>query len=196
MGRPKQFDRDEALAAGIVVFWEQGFAATTTDDLARAMGIGRQSFYNAFGDKRRCYLECLRSYVGREVGGQVEAIRRSASPLQTLRDLLRAAAAGPTERRELGCMVVNAFAEFGTEDPEVAAALAPSAALLEQALTGLLREGKARGELDPALDEAQAVRALLCTRSGLMLSAKAGWPPESLRQVADFTVDRLAVATP
>ena len=75
MGRPKAFDPDEALQAGVELFWRQGYAATTTDDLARAMGIGRQSFYDTFGDKRRCYLEALRRYSHAEIGRQVAAMR-------------------------------------------------------------------------------------------------------------------------
>ena len=39
MARPKSFDRDDALQAGVEAFWRQGYAATTTDDLARATGV-------------------------------------------------------------------------------------------------------------------------------------------------------------
>jgi AcrR family transcriptional regulator len=191
MPRPKQFDRAEALRAGMHVFWRQGYAATTTDELARAMGIGRQSFYDTFGDKRGCYLEALRDYTRESVGGQVEAMRRGASPAATLRALLHAVAERPDDERRLGCMVVNALAEFGGADADVLATLGPGAVLIEEAVRQLVREGKARGEMSPSLDEGDAARALLCTRSGLMLHAKAGWSREALRRAADFTVDRL-----
>lgn len=59
MVRPREFDRGEALQRAMRVFWAKGFAATSTDDLVQAMGIGRQSLYNAFGDKKRLYLEAL-----------------------------------------------------------------------------------------------------------------------------------------
>jgi len=62
---------------------------------------------------------------------------------------------------------------------------------LEQAVAHLIREAKARGEIAPSLDEQQAVDALLCTRTGIMLGAKAGLSPERLREVADFTIERL-----
>jgi AcrR family transcriptional regulator len=191
MPRPKEFDRDQALGAAIRTFWRQGYAATTTDDLAKAMGIGRQSFYDTFGDKRRCYLEALRTYARDEVGTQLGVIRRAATPLETLRALLRVVAARPDEHRKLGCLAVNAVAEFGEADAEVAAALGPSGLLLEHTVTHLLREAKAQGEVAPSLDEAQAASALLCTRMGLMLSAKAGRSPEFLRRTADFAVDQL-----
>ena len=62
MVRPREFDRDAALDRAMQVFWAKGFAATSTEDLVAAMGIGRQSLYNAFGDKRRLYLESLEAY--------------------------------------------------------------------------------------------------------------------------------------
>lgn len=191
MPRPKSFDRAMALRAGMLVFWRQGFAATTTDDLARAMGIGRQSFYDTFGDKRRCYLEALRDYTREQVDGQVDAMRRSRSPVATLRALLHATAERPDDERTLGCMVVNALAEFGGADADVLATLGPGAVLIEEAVRQLVREGKATGEMRASLVEEAAARAILCVRSGLMLHAKAGWSRKALEQAADSTIDGL-----
>jgi TetR/AcrR family transcriptional regulator, transcriptional repressor for nem operon len=191
MARPKEFDRDNALGVGIKVFWRKGYAATTTGDLAKGMGIGRQSFYDTFGDKRRCYIEALRTYTRNEVRDQFAVIRGTASPLTALHYLLLAAADWPKERRSLGCMAVNALAEFGAADPEIAEVLVPSSLLLEQSVTQLLREAKAKREVNASLDVQRAASALLCTRMGIMLSAKAGQSPKTLRQIADFTVDQL-----
>jgi len=52
MARQREFERDTALNGAVHVFWAMGYAATSTDDLLQSMGIGRQSFYNAFGSKR------------------------------------------------------------------------------------------------------------------------------------------------
>lgn len=190
MARPKQFDRDEALRVGMRVFWQQGFAATTTDDLAKAMGIGRQSFYDTFGDKRRCYLEALRGYARDDVGAQIDVLRRAASPLQALRELM-STARWTEERRSMGCMAINCLAEFGASDAEIAATLAPTAFLIEQTIVQLLCEAKAKGEVAPSLDERRAAGAMICTRMGMMVGARAGQSLESLGAIADFTVDQL-----
>src|SRR6267154_2749166 len=49
-GRPRSFDSDVALGSAAELFWAKGFAQTSLDDLSAAMGMGRPSIYNAFGD--------------------------------------------------------------------------------------------------------------------------------------------------
>lgn len=41
------------------MFWRKGYEKTSLDDLIEAMGVGRQSLYNTFGDKRAIYLTAL-----------------------------------------------------------------------------------------------------------------------------------------
>ena len=59
MTRRKDFDPEKALRKAIRLFSQQGFAATSTDDLMRVMNIGRQSMYDTFGDKRNLFLKAL-----------------------------------------------------------------------------------------------------------------------------------------
>src|ERR1700688_3610788 len=59
MARPKEFDQERALHRAISIFSQKGFAATSTDDLMRAMDVGRQSMYDTFGDKRALCLKAL-----------------------------------------------------------------------------------------------------------------------------------------
>ena len=191
MARPRKFDRDLALRAGLDVFWRQGFAATTTDDLRIAMGIGRQSFYAAFSDKKRCYLEALRLYAGDEVSAYLVTLRGAGSPLEGLHALLAGPAKFTSGRRAAGCMALNAVTEFGAGDADVTAAIGPAALVLRQGILGLLRDARTQGEVPGTLDEEQATSAILCTRSGLLMGAKAGLPPVALRQVADFIVEQL-----
>ncbi len=62
IGRPRAFDKDQALAAAINVFWEKGFDGASMKDLTAAMGINSPSLYAAFGDKRQLYLDAIDRY--------------------------------------------------------------------------------------------------------------------------------------
>lgn len=62
LGRPRAFDRDAALQAAMVVFWRQGFLATSMNDLCAAMGIRSPSLYAAFSSKEALYAEAIDRY--------------------------------------------------------------------------------------------------------------------------------------
>jgi TetR/AcrR family transcriptional repressor of nem operon len=190
MARPKAFDRDAALLAAIEVFWAKGFAGASTDDLTAAMGIGRQSLYDTFGDKRRLYLEALARYNTDNVAGHVAALRSGASATDAIEALLLQFANEPEPRRVRGCMGINAICEFG-QDPDVSAARQPSGALLEGHLTRLLERGKADGDVAASVAPQSAARFIAATLAGMKVQAKAGAPAEVLREVAAFAVDSL-----
>jgi TetR/AcrR family transcriptional repressor of nem operon len=191
MARPKEFDRETALDAAIGVFWKQGFEATTTQDLTAAMGIGRQSLYDTFGDKRALYVEALGRYSAGSVDAAIALLDRPDSPLEGVAALLLATAALPEAERALGCMGINAVCEFGQSAPDVAAAGRVNGPRLAAALTRRLEEAKARGEIASGLDIRAATRFLQSTYNGLKVSAKGGAPAEYLRDVATFALNSL-----
>jgi hypothetical protein len=54
-----------------------------------------------------------------------------------------------------------------------------------------LREGQARGELDPEMDPEAAAGFVQMTMTGLQLAARGGADADALRSLAHFAVDRL-----
>ena len=88
MARPKEFDQEKALRKAIRLFSQQGFAATSTDDLMRAMDIGRQSMYDSFGDKRALFLKALELYVTESVHSISVELERPGSALAAVQNAL------------------------------------------------------------------------------------------------------------
>jgi AcrR family transcriptional regulator len=63
-GRPRAFDREEALRGAMMVFWEKGYEGASLEELQSAMGeLGPSSFYAAFGSKEQLFFEVLDLYV-------------------------------------------------------------------------------------------------------------------------------------
>lgn len=191
MVRPREFDRDTALEHAIQVFWTKGFAATSTEDLLQAMGIGRQSLYNAFGDKRRLYLEALAAYQRRATADHLRRLCGPVSPLKGIGDLLCGLVADDDRLRAMGCMGIGAIGEFGPSDPELAMLRAKVARLLGMRLLERIREGQKIGVLDPGMDPKSAVGLIQVTMAGIQLAARGGAGADELRKIARFAVNRL-----
>ena len=70
MGRKKNFSRESVLEKTMPLFWEQGFAATSLQDLELATGVNRSGLYGEFADKDALYVASLDFYLAkrREAG--------------------------------------------------------------------------------------------------------------------------------
>lgn len=113
-GRPRTFDEGLALAAALELFRRQGYEATSLDDLTRAMGIGRSSFYACFGSKRAVLLRALSAYSARALA-LLETLAGEPDPLPRLVGAIAAAGDGPH-----GCLMVNCISELAPHDEDVA----------------------------------------------------------------------------
>ena len=107
-GRPRQFDRDDALDAAMRLFWRQGYESTSLSQLKQAMGgLSAASFYGAFVSKENLYREALAHYLGTH--GQVVAplYDDAMPPRDALEQALRRSARLQTDAQlPKGCMLV------------------------------------------------------------------------------------------
>jgi len=191
MARPREFDRDTTLTAAVEVFWTKGFAAASTEDLVQAMGIGRQSFYNAFGDKRRLYLEALETYQRNATSCHIGRLTTQASPLAGLRDLLVGLVPDDDALRSRGCLGAGSIGEFGVTDPELTEMRARMIAGFRTKVVERLAEGQELGEIAPEIDIEQAASFIEITMTGFQLAARGGAGAQELHALAAFAVERL-----
>jgi AcrR family transcriptional regulator len=191
VARPKEFDRDKALSSALAVFRKNGFGATTTDDLRKAMGIGRQSFYDTFKGKKEIYLEALRKYSSDRILGFSENSRKSESPINALENILLSIGLESPKERALACLGIASICEFGNSDREVSSLNEASGVAMNLILEKLIREAKAKKQIRPSIDSKEAVRFLNTVLAGLRVSARAGTSPEMLKATAKFVIDGL-----
>jgi AcrR family transcriptional regulator len=62
-GRPISFDKDAALEAAMLLFWERGFEGASIADLTQAMGLNPSSIYAAFGGKHALFSLAVKRYM-------------------------------------------------------------------------------------------------------------------------------------
>lgn len=192
MARPKEFDRDAALAGALEVFWAKGYEGASTDDLLKGMKIGRQSMYDTFGDKQALFLESLRCYHKLDNKNFFDHLGDNPSPLRALHGFLAIFTRRSEGENARGCMGINATTAFGKTNPEVTALARNTATSVETMLGQLVAAAQETGELAPSLDSRQAASFLYATLQGLTVRAQAGASRDELASVADFTMKALA----
>ena len=184
MARPKEFDQERALRKAIRLFSQQGFAATSTDDLMRVMDVGRQSMYDTFGDKRALFLKALKIYVAESVHSIKVELERSGSALSSVQKALVTFA----ERKDLssaeGCMGLNAISEFGQRDADVTRITRSAARVQRQTLMRVLIRARKQRELSSDADLDSMADFFESTLAGIRMAAKAGKSRQALQKIA------------
>jgi len=193
MGRPKTFDEDTALAAAAQLFWSNGYDGTSMVQLEDGMGMGRQSIYNAFGDKRELFLKALERYV-QENGAQVESTLRAPGrgleAIQRHFEHLVAFGTGDGPRR--GCLVTNSILEIGEKDAAVADRCSVNQSEVQRAFEYALRGAVADGDLRESVDIEATARMLLAQAYGLSVLSKAGASRQELLESVRELLARIA----
>ena len=150
-GRPREFDREKALEDAMRAFWAEGYERTGLPELQAAMGIGRQSLYNAFGDKRALFLEALDHYGTTQFRWLHERLAAAGSGLGNVRAVLAAWIDAVTAPDFRGCLVCNSTVEFG-RDAEVTAITDRHNAAIEASFHAALTRALEAGELRAGTD--------------------------------------------
>ena len=192
MARPKEFDEDTALDAAAQLFWSQGFDGTSMSDLEQSMGMGRQSIYNAFGDKRALFLKALERYAAWNQERLAESLMQPDAGVQTIREYFEgvvefATAEGP--RR--GCLVANSILEIGGSDEGVARRCEASQGMVLRGFENALANAVRSGELAGSVDVAATARMLVSQVYGITVLSKAGMSRKELADSARELLTRL-----
>lgn len=98
------------------VFWQNGFEATSLEDLTGAMGISRSSFYGAFGDKQTLFLRAVEQYSKNGIRNLKEiAEATDGDAVEAMMEALSDPHGGSR-----GCLLVNCITELAPHDAKVA----------------------------------------------------------------------------
>ena len=158
-GRPRKFDRDDALAAAMVLFWKHGFEGTSLERLRETMGrLSSASFYAAFTSKEALYREVLARYLGTH-GRVLEALRdANLTPRERIEQALRRSVRMQTDASHpSGCMITLSATIGSAELDGLRVLTATERAANRDALGACVRAGIEIGELRPDADAAGLV---------------------------------------
>lgn len=153
-GRPREFDRAQALEKARDAFWSRGYEGTSMADLVSMLGLASARIYAAFGSKEDLFREAVVLYETSEGSFATSALAEEPTARRFVERLLRDAIEIYT-RPDLpkGCMVVSAATNCATENDGVLHWLAERRlarnALIVERLTMGVRDGDLRPDTDP-----------------------------------------------
>lgn len=171
-GPDKQFDTNVALEAAMRVFWARGFQAASLSELMAAMGIGKKSLYDTFGNKRQLFIKTLNHYVQISCNDIRAELERSGSPLRNLNRLLKKWQKQAGERGSVGCMIGTNIADFNTDDEEIADLLRSAMSRIENMFFNNLNAAKSAGELRDDVNPRELARMLVAVAQGTALMGR------------------------
>jgi AcrR family transcriptional regulator len=188
MGRPREFDPDQALDIALQVFWRRGYEGASMADLTEAMGITKPSLYAAFGNKEELFRKALDRYVDGP-GGYVQVALAKPTARGVVEHLLFEAADAVTDpNHPPGCLAVQGALSCGEAAESIKQELMTRRANGEQNLRQRFERAVAQADLPKEADAADLARYISAILQGMAVQAAGGASREQLRKIAHMTL--------
>lgn len=188
-GRPKGFNREEALCAALKLFWEKGFEPTSVAELCEAMRINPPSLYCCFGNKVSLFLEALRYY-------EQKYWDRPTARFMAEPDIYKAVTGYFNEAARIllspdtpcGCMVVLAAINISPDETEVIEAIRSMRMETKKMFLEKLAQAIKDGQIPPDTNAAAMAGSLNTFLEGLSLQARDYISLNQLQELADSAI--------
>ena len=187
MARPREFDTDVALDGAIRVFREHGFEGTSAQMLVDAMGIGRQSLYDTFGDKWQLYRSAVRRYGMGECAAHFEALQSGVRAIDGIGEMLRRV----VKTADQPCLGVGSIYEFGASRPDLDEINAPLASTLREAIVARVVDAQQQGDAASDLEPEAIAEFLIATIAGIRVAGRGGAGHAAVTGLADMALRAL-----
>jgi AcrR family transcriptional regulator len=184
-GRPRTFDKTEALDRAMKVFWEKGYEGSSIADLTAAMGIGSTSLYAAFGAKDDLFRAAVAHYVRTAGADMWAAVAAADTACNAVEGLLMATAAAFTRLgTPPGCLVALSALQANDANEVVRAGLVAKRVQSIDDLAQRLALGVETGEIPPTADLPAIARFYITVQQGMSIQARDGADRAALETVA------------
>lgn len=184
VGTRREATRHKLYEAAVTLIAEQGFSATTVDEIAERAGVAKGTVYYNFASKSVLFEELLRHGVGLLTTSLAEAAEGAArdggGTVDALDAMIRAGLVFIERHPAFAQLyVAELWRTNRAWQPTLTVVRRQAVAVVE----GVLREGVGKGELDDGIDVPLTAAALV----GMVLVAALDWrafqPERSLDEV-------------
>jgi len=173
-GRPKTFNETEALTAAMHYFWEHGYDNTSLDNLLKAMGIKKSSFYATFKSKEEVFSRCLALYR-EDSYKQLTALKEQVGPKQAMLMLTDITIKELEETGNVkGCLLINSGKECYNRYAELSHQIKMEFNFVQDLFVEFVKEAQKLGEITSKKDAHVISGRYMNTLNGLVVTIQAG----------------------
>lgn len=191
-GRPRAFDRAQALNKALEIFWRQGYAPASVAELCKAMEINPPSLYATFGNKASLFLEALRHYEHTYWDAPARRFLAELDVYAAVEQFFREAAEILlSPETPCGCMVVLAAVNISDDEKEIIAAVRELRLATKTMFADRFRRAIQDGQIPADTDVPALAGALNTLLEGLSLQARDGLFQSELKAIAAHAVRML-----
>jgi AcrR family transcriptional regulator len=188
-GRPREFDREQALQKAMHIFWSLGYDATSMADLRAGLRLTQASLYAAFGGKEQLFREAVDLYRRTAGLSTARALAMGSTAREAIQTMLQAAADAYTAPgTPAGCLVILGAINCVTENKAIQAHLSSIRRQVSQSILDRLKQG----QLDGDVPKPAPINALATYYStvlqGMALQSRDGTSRKTLIQVVEFAM--------
>lgn len=188
-GRPRNFNKDEALKMALDLFRRKGFDNTSLDDLTTTLNVKKPSLYAAFGNKEQLFLEVLHAYTSGPTA-YFHAIFEEPSTKSLVRMLLlKSVEVLFYSESPAGCLVVMSTASEALQKAGIQQKLVAGLQQHQQKLIARFEQAKADGELKPTVDSQRLALYVVTLHKALSLQAINGSSKQDMLQLVEQVIE-------
>lgn len=188
-GRPRAFDREQALDQALQLFWAKGYEGTSLADLTTALGINAPSLYAAFESKPALYQAALNRYLAEQFKQLAAVLAKASSAREGIADILHSVAAQFTQPdRPPGCPVASGVLRCAEVNDEISQFTAEQRRTVRAMIQQRLQSDCAAGLLPVTLDTDALAGFYASVIQGMSVQAIDGANQAELLNIAEIAL--------
>jgi AcrR family transcriptional regulator len=188
-GRPREFDRGQALEKAMRLFWSRGYDAISMADLRADLGITQASLYAAFGSKERLFHEAVELYRQTAGFSSTAALATVGSAREAIRAMLQAAVdAFSAPDAPGGCLLILGATNCPVESKTVQDHLLSIRRQISQSILDRLKLGQRDGDVQTTAPVVALTAYFSTVLHGLALQSRDGASRRTLTQVVEIAM--------